>query len=519
MKRAILLFLLLLLIAAGAFAFRFHRLDIRPFHADESVQAAIFRTLWEDGTYTYNPHEFHGPTLPASTWPAVKLSGKSQFAETNEATFRIVPVLFGSALILLLWLFRDGLGMLAVVLAALLAAVSPPLVYYSRDYIHESLFVFFSLATIGCIWRYMRTGRLCWCLLAGVALGLIQATKETSIFVYSAMIVATVFSTGWAWLLWEKDDDGPMLKSWHIFLGIAAAVVTVVLCMTSLMTNPRGLTDAALTYVHWVGRSGDESPHAQPWYYYIRLLFWWQEGRGPVFTEAYVVVLALVGFVASLLPCRFAPKNADIRLVRWLGFYSFFMAVAYSIVPYKMPWLMLGFLSGMIILAGFGATVIVRLMPTKILKGGVVLLVLGGVAHSAHLAYTAGWKSYADPANPYAYVQTYDEIKTLAARVEEISKSSRAGDEMTVKVIWHDNYYWPLPWYLRGLPNAEHWGEMPDNPVADVIIASPMHDVELTAALQETHTMTDYYGFRRNLPAQLWVEDKLWVKYLEDRED
>jgi uncharacterized protein (TIGR03663 family) len=428
-------------------------------------------------------------------------------------------VFFGSALILLLWLLRDGLGPMAVVLAALMAAVSPPLVYFSRDYIHETLFVFFSWATIGCLWRYLRTGRFWWCLLAGVALGLIQATKETSIFVYSAMIVAAVFSTGWAWLMRERNDDRPMLKNWHLFLGLAAAAATVVLCMTSLMTNPRGLTDAVLTYMHWAGRSGDESPHAQPWYYYIRLLFWWQDGKGPVFSEAYVVCLALVGFAASLLPRRFAPENIDICLVRWLGFYSFSMAVAYSIVPYKMPWLMLGFLSGMIVLAGFGATVIVRLLPAKVLKGYVVLFVLGSAAHSAHLAYTAGWRSYADPANPYAYVQTYDEIRTLVARVEEISKSSPAGNEMTVKVIWHDNYYWPLPWYLRKLPNAEHWSELPDDPIADVVIASPMHDVELTAALKETHTMTDYYGFRRNLPAQLWVEDKLWARYLEDREE
>jgi predicted membrane-bound mannosyltransferase len=89
MNRAILL--LLLLIAFGALAFRCHRLNVRPFHADESVQAAIFRTLWEDGTYTYNPHEFHGPTLPASTWPAVKLSGKNKFAEPTRRLFGSCP--------------------------------------------------------------------------------------------------------------------------------------------------------------------------------------------------------------------------------------------------------------------------------------------------------------------------------------------------------------------------------------------------------------------------------------------
>ena len=47
---------LLLLVALGALAIRLPRLDDRPMHADEAVQAAIFLKLWLDGQYAYIPH-------------------------------------------------------------------------------------------------------------------------------------------------------------------------------------------------------------------------------------------------------------------------------------------------------------------------------------------------------------------------------------------------------------------------------------------------------------------------------
>ena len=94
MKSKPLLLVLLLLAALLAIGFRTLDLGRRPMHADESVQAAIFRRLWLDGEYTYNPHEFHGPTMPYATLPSAWLSGAKSFSETTETTYRLVPRLF-----------------------------------------------------------------------------------------------------------------------------------------------------------------------------------------------------------------------------------------------------------------------------------------------------------------------------------------------------------------------------------------------------------------------------------------
>ena len=42
---------------------RLLNLDTRPMHGDEAVHAIKFGSLLEQGSYTYDPDEYHGPTL------------------------------------------------------------------------------------------------------------------------------------------------------------------------------------------------------------------------------------------------------------------------------------------------------------------------------------------------------------------------------------------------------------------------------------------------------------------------
>ena len=99
------------MIAAAALGFRVQRLELRPFHVDEAVQAVKAGELYDGGQYIYNPFEYHGPSLYYFTLPVLKLSGAKSFAESSDASFRLVPVLFGTGLILLLLsLWRCGSG-------------------------------------------------------------------------------------------------------------------------------------------------------------------------------------------------------------------------------------------------------------------------------------------------------------------------------------------------------------------------------------------------------------------------
>ena len=115
----------MLAILVLAAAFRLPRLAQRPMHADEANQAVKAGRLYERGEYQYDTTDHHGPSLYWLTLPSLALSGAKDLAGSREVAYRIVPVIFGLGLIPLILLLTDGLGRPAVVVAALLTAISP----------------------------------------------------------------------------------------------------------------------------------------------------------------------------------------------------------------------------------------------------------------------------------------------------------------------------------------------------------------------------------------------------------
>ena len=137
----------MLLLVGAALAFRLPQLELRVVHGDEANQAAKAGMLFDEGVYRYDPHEHHGPTLYYATLPFLWLSGAANYCETQAATYRLVPLVFGVALILLLLPMRGALGPWAVLWAGLFVALSHAMVFYSRYYVQEMLFVFFAFMT------------------------------------------------------------------------------------------------------------------------------------------------------------------------------------------------------------------------------------------------------------------------------------------------------------------------------------------------------------------------------------
>ena len=534
MRQRFVFFSVLLLVTVGALAFRLPKLADRPMHADEAVQAARFRELWQDGSYRYDPNEFHGPTLTYATLAAAWIEAPKSFAETTETTYRIVPVVFGTGLVLLLWLLSDGVGRAAAVCAGLLTAISPAMVFFSRYYIHETLFVFFTLAAITAGWRYARGRRLMWSLITGGCLGLMQATKETSVIVFFSMGMALLLGWLTTWprrkaslcrpsegagnlKLTDGHSDPHPVIAWHLALGFAVAVIVAVTLLSSFFTNARGPIDGVLTYLPWLDRAGGASPHIHPFYHYLHILTWWQLGEGPPWSELLVLTLAILGFVAALLPekMRLLP-DASVAFVRWLGFYTVVLTAAYSCIPYKTPWCLLGFLHGMILLAGVGAVALIRAMPFLPIKMAVAFVLLGAAGQLGWQAYRTSFVDHVDPKNPYVYAHTLPKIRELADYIEQLAAASPEKHGVLINVIWqHDGYYWPLPWYLRRFEHVGYWTQMPEDPAAPIVISSPQLDEALTEHLNETHFMTVYHAVRPNVLAQVWVREDLWMAHLK----
>src|SRR5262249_10711002 len=194
----------------------------------------------------------------------------------DESRFRVLTVVFGvGSILLLLWL-ADGLGSVGVIWAAVFAAVSPAMVFYSRYYIHEMLLVFCTLLTLCAGWRYWRTRGVGWAVMTGAGIGLMQATKETFILTVAAAVMALGLNQVWNRLLDATSPPfrAPRLNWVHLAAGVVAWVVVCVLLFSSFFTNPSGPLDAFRTYVPWLSRAGGASEHLHPWYFYLqRLLF------------------------------------------------------------------------------------------------------------------------------------------------------------------------------------------------------------------------------------------------------
>lgn len=527
------LWLVLLVVLAGAAALRWPLLGARPLHNDEAVNAVKFGQLWDKGVYRYDPNEHHGPSLYYATWALAKVTGTTATNQFSDARLRWAPALFGLGLIALLPLVASGLGRRATGWAALLTAVSPAMVFYGNYFIHEPILVFAAFLALAAGWRYWQSRKIGWAMVAGAAGGLMHATKET--FVLTLLAVGLSLMGGYAWnrcVDATAPSSKPRAPRWrHLLAGLAAWLCVAAVLLTSFFTNWRGLTDSVATYLPWAQRAAGESPHLHPWSFYLERLLFFKAGNGPVWTEAVVACLAIVGAASGFIRRDLGRGHAG--FIRFLAFYTLALLVIYSAIPYKTPWCLLGFWHGAILLGGVGAAWLLRRIRTARrpaegasragfggpfgLGFGVAaagLLLVCGLGHLGWQAWRGGTTFAADRRNPYVYSQTSPNLLQLVDRVEALGRAHPDGYRMLLKVICPDSDYWPLPWYLRRFQRIGYWDAMPPDPAAPVmIVAAP-----LNARLDEgdaPRLMIGYTQLRPEVFLETYVDLNLWKQYLE----
>lgn len=510
----------LLLAVAMALVLRCPQLNVRPMHNDEAVNAVKFQSLWENGSYKYDPDAYHGPTLYYFTLAWEKFTGAPDFARFDEARFRLVTVLFGVGLILLLPLVVDGLGRGATVCAGVLMAISPAMVFYSRYYIHEMLLVFFTFLALAAAWRYTRNQKAGWALLAGAAMGLMQATKETFVLTLAAMVGALVLNAIWLRRMERKLTDGthsspslPYLIKLHgknTALALAVWLIVTIVFYSSFFTNFQGVTDSIKTFMPWVKRAAGGSPLIQPWYFYLERLTFFHSGRGPMWSEGLILGLAVAGGIAAFTSKGLRSANGG--FIRFLAFFTLLLTLIYSAIAYKTPWCLTSFWLGMILLAGIGTVALVHSMPRQWLKIGVGILLLVCAGQLAGQAWRASTRYGADKNYPYGYAQTSPDILNLVEQVDAVAKVASQGHELPVKVMASGSDYWPLPWYLRQFSQVGWWAEMPADPFAPVMIVSAKFHAGLDE--KKTHVMAGLFELRPGIFFELYVRSDLWRAYL-----
>jgi len=479
------------ILIVSAFLRLFH-LALVPLHHDEGVNGNFLVSLVRNGTYTYDPNNYHGPTLyyfsAIFAWIARFFGGVGARDAYGLTTFniRFVTAAFGVATVGLAFLLRKRLGAIGALSAGALIAISPGAVYLSRYFIHESLFVFFMLGIVVAAVKYYDTGAGVYLILAAISAALMTATKETWIINAPVLLIALITTNVYFWLrkkmtarhVSESREAEPFLARFGGPISVATValvaftifIVVNVLFYSSFFSNyPKGVNDSLQTLALWRKRTHE---HAHPWYQYIRWLLQ---------KESIVLILGGIGALIALW-------RADNRLVLFVAQWAFGLLAAYSLVGYKTPWIALNFIVPLALTSGYTLDVFYRKLrefnqPILFLAPAVLI-----VAFCGYQMYQLNFVYYDDDQYVYVYAHTRRETLVMLDQIDQIAKQMKTGHDTGVAIVSPE--YWPLPWYFRDYKRVGYYQKVVPT-TEPVIIGQTGQEEEIKATYGDQYQQID----------------------------
>jgi len=440
-------FLLILFLAV---VLRFWHLDLKLLHHDEAIHAWFSYELLTKGAWVYDP-SYHGPFLYYVTAGMFSLFGDS------DLVARLLPSLFGLLLIPLVYcIYRIGyIDKKQTLLAALLLALSPDMVYFSRFLRHDIFMLFFSFLLLVAILYYFEYRQTRYAVIAAIAMGGALSCKE------EMPVIILIFTSFFIFAVWRKRFVLPPDWKYDAVLGafIVIAVMSVLysafgfhietLIGQNFAINTTGWYKAV---EHWTAMHNQQRLGG-PWFYYLPLFLLYEL---PIF------ILALIGTI------QFAIKDSDIslfirRIKNWFTYRgsaiptdelaaitlyqiktrkpghsksdTFFgfciwwmitMMTFYAFVGEKVPWLIIPQLLPMCFVAVYK----LNWQKTVFALAGCLFLIL----MTWHVAFIP-----ADINEPIVQVQNSEDLRDVMRLID-------GSDHIVVA----SKNYWPLPWYYRG---------------------------------------------------------------------
>lgn len=462
-------------------------LTVKPLHHDEGVNGLFLANLFRSGYYHYDPSNFHGPSLYYLALIPTAINNLFHWGH-GLSTFdiRFVTAFFGVATVWLMLCLRRYLGTPAAIAGALLATVSPGFVFFSRYFIHEILFVFFSLGVIVAWLRYQESSKPLYLYLASASAAMLLATKETWLITAVVWLIALPCTTIYLRMRGRKDvlpqrQEKPPdhKKRWLIASSIFVAIS--ILLYSSFFTNPHGILDSVLTFTYWT-KTGEHGIYNKPWSTYFEWM--WAE-------ESPLLILGGLGVLTAFIRARS-------YFTVFCAFWTIGIIAAYSLVPYKTPWLVLSLLLPLTVMAGY----LVGVAYQPGLRALITVVTCAAIAGSLYQAVDLSFFNYDDDAYIYVYAHTNRDFLKMVDEIDAITAKNPAHQKIGITIMSPE--HWPLPWYLRDYPNAGYWGKIV--PTTEPIVIA--REDQLTAAEQQlgsNYVLLSTHELRPGVTLELFV--------------
>lgn len=461
-----------------AVALHFLHLEMRPMHTDEAVHGIKLGQLLEEGVYLYDPVDYHGPTLNYLTLVPALLRGQKTIAQVDEFTLRSVTAFTGLLLLIFLLWLRKIVSHAQLTILLILFAISPLLVFYSRYYIQEILLVTFNFGFIIACLRYFNGKEITWLIAAAVLAGLTMATKETWLMFFGIQVLALILTLLhrhqpvhlWNWFI-------SFFKSFHFLVATLILIFLYLIFYSSFFTHPQGIMESIIAFGGYFQKAGNQAIHGQPWWYYGEVLT--MSTNGFLFrADAWFLIGGVAG---TVLVFRVKPKETGHLFHLFIVYTTFISLAMLSFFSYKTPWNILVPYTGLILLSGY----FMHWLYLNLKRPLAVTIILFVTLHLGWQTWQDNFMHYATPENTLVYSHPGKEVLDLSEKVHQVYDSMTKKEDFYLQVIYPKHNYWPLPWYLRDLPNISWQAEVDFNAPSAPVIVSHLPNPELTKKLYE----------------------------------
>src|SRR5262249_35294694 len=185
----------------------------------------------------------------------------------------------------------------------------------------------------------------------------------------------------------KRDVKSLSLSRDHALSALMIFLFVNILFYTSFFTHFSGAIDAVRAVGQWTSRGVTEHIHDKVFSYYLGVL---------VKLELPLLLCSIAGMVVAIW--------RGSRIARFFAAWAIGITLAYSLIPYKTPWLVISMLVPMALIGGYAFQALWSLYRHPVTAIALGLVLIAASAAAWRMSWVVNFEAYADNSNSAGYL-------------------------------------------------------------------------------------------------------------------